>query len=221
MMAQIAEAVKSLATQSLPLPDESFSRFSSLAQGLQGVQPVASILPPTAFPPPLSSDVSGLADTVRSLQSQVKDLSTKLSSILLDSGNHCVRFGNTGFRSPREVLPLIWSQMSTSYFGCFVNAVILLEWIIGNSGEDTLKNMERMHTLKISLLAEVHDLKGLESSLPPLFGDLITFMGRQHTSYFTKVPNAGVWTNGSTETKEFILTNLSMVVEAVRATFGQ
>jgi hypothetical protein len=111
--------------------------------------------------------------------------------------------------------------MKTSYFGCFVNAAILLEWILGNNGEDTLKNMERMHKLKIPSLAEVHSLKGLESSLPRLFGDIITFTGRQHTSYFTKVPTVCVWTNGSTGTKEFILTNLAMVVEAVRDTIDQ
>jgi hypothetical protein len=111
--------------------------------------------------------------------------------------------------------------MPTSYFGCFVNAAILLKWILGNSGEDTLKNMEMMHKLKIPSLAEVHSLKGLESLLPRLFGDIITFTGRQHTSYFTKVPSVCVWTNGSTGTKEFILTNLAMVVEAVRATIDQ
>jgi hypothetical protein len=111
--------------------------------------------------------------------------------------------------------------MPTSYFGCFVNAAILLEWILGNSGEDTLKSYERMTKLKIPSLTEVHSLKGLESSLPRLFEELITFMGRQHTSYFTKVPSVCVWTNGSTGMKEFILANLSMVVGAVWATIDQ
>jgi hypothetical protein len=119
------------------------------------------------------------------------------------------------------VLPLIQEEMKTSYFGCFVNAAILLEWILGNNGEDTLKNMERMHKLKIPSLDEVHSLKGLESCLPWLFGDIITFTGRHHTCYFTKVPTVCVWTNGLTGTKEFILTNLAMVVEAVRDTIDQ
>jgi hypothetical protein len=81
--------------------------------------------------------------------------------------------------------------------------------------------MERMHKLKIPSLAEVHSLKGLESSLPRLFGDIFTFTGWQHTSYFTKVPNVCVWTNGLSGTKEFIMMNLVMVVEAVRATIDQ
>jgi hypothetical protein len=216
---QLASAVQASATRLPYQPADSQLRFTSLAQGLRGASPpgpaAASGSAGTGSIPP------NLVQTVQNLQLQVKDLNTKLASVSLDKGNHCVRFGNAGFRNPRDVLPLIQAQMPTSYFGCFVNAAILLEWILGNNGEDTLKNMERMHKLKIPSLAEVHLLKGLESSLPRLFGDIITFTGRQHSSYFTKVTSVGVWTKGSTGTKEFILTNLAMVVEAVRETIDQ
>jgi FtsZ-binding cell division protein ZapB len=216
LAAQFASEIQASATRTMPQPADAFSRFSSLSQGLRGAAPFGVAAPTQAdsLPP-------NLVASVQTLQLQVKELSTKLASVSLEKGNYCVRFGNAGFRNPRDVLPLIQAQMPTSYFGCFVNAAILLEWILGNSGEDTLKNMERMHKLKIPSLAEVHALKGLESSLPRLFGDIITFTGRQHTSYFTKVPSVCVWTNGSTGTKEFILTNLAMVVEAVRATIDQ
>jgi hypothetical protein len=154
------------------------------------------------------------------LQSQVKELNSKLATVSLETGSRSVQFGNAGFRVPRDLLPHIQAQMPINYFGCFVNGAILMEWILGNNGEDTLKNMERMHKLKIPSLAEVHALKGLEACLPRLFRDTITFTGR-NTSYFTKVPNASVWTNGSTGTKEFILGNLPMVVEAIRNTIDQ
>jgi hypothetical protein len=111
--------------------------------------------------------------------------------------------------------------MPTAYFGCFVNAAILLEWIQGNVGDDTLKNMETMRKLKIPSMAEVHALKGMEAALPRLLGDVITFTGKQNTTFYTRVPSASVWTNGSTGTKGFILGNLAAVVSAVRANIDQ
>jgi hypothetical protein len=93
----------------------------------------------------------------------------------------------------------------------------LLEWIQGNIGEDTLKNMEIMHKLKIPSLVEVHSLKGLEAALPRLFGNVITFTGYQNTIFYTKVASALVWTNGSTGTKEFILSSLAMMINAVQS----
>jgi hypothetical protein len=217
---QVAEVVKASTARTPVQPSEPLSRFSSMAHSFYFAQPYVA---PTASTPAqeVPTDLRVLVETVRDLQAQVKVLSAKLSSVSLDKGNHCVIFGNAGFRGPCEALPLIQAQMPTSYFGCFVNSAILLEWILGNNGEDTLKKMERMHKLKTPSLPEVHALKGLESSLPRLSGEIITFTGRQNTSYFTKVPSASVWTNGSTGTKEFILTNLSMVVEAVRATINQ
>jgi hypothetical protein len=78
-----------------------------------------------------------------------------------------------------------------------------------------------MHKLKIPSLAEVHSLKGLEAALPRLLGDVFTFTGKQNMSYYTKVPSVGVWTNGSSGTKEFILGSLAAVVSAVRANIDQ
>jgi hypothetical protein len=67
-----------------------------------------------------------------------------------------VCFGVTGFSGPRDLIPLIQEQMPTVNYGCFVNAAILLEWIQGNIGDDTLKNMDIIRKLKIPPLAEVH-----------------------------------------------------------------
>ncbi len=123
-----------------------------------------------------------------------------------------IRVGGAGFACRRDVVPLVQSQLPTSYFGCFVNAAILMEWIKGNSGGDTLKDMERMHKLKIPSLAEVHSLKGLESAIPRLLGDVITFTGKPNVPYYSKVPSASVWTNVSTGVKEFILGSLPSMV---------
>jgi hypothetical protein len=158
---------------------------------------------------------------VTTLEQKVNDLTIKLTKLGTQQTTATVKFGGAGFASPREVLPVIQAEMKTSYFGCFVNAAVLLEWILGNSGKDTLKNLERMHKLKIPSLAEVHALKGLEAPLPRLFGEAITFTGRQNNTFFSKVGTASVWTNGSTGTKEFILTNLAAVVSAVRANIDQ
>jgi hypothetical protein len=81
--------------------------------------------------------------------------------------------------------------------------------------------MESMHKLKIPSLAEVHALKGLYAALPRLFGEVITFAGRQNTTFYTKIPSTSVWTNGSTGTKEFILGSLPPVISAVRANINQ
>jgi hypothetical protein len=138
-----------------------------LAQGLQGGVP-----PTTAHTSDTEgSDLPDLIATFQILKMQMKDLNSKLASVALEKGKHCVRFGNAGFRNPRDVIPSIKAQMPRSYFRCFVNAAILLEWLLGNSGDETLKNMKRMHKLKIPSLAEVHSLKGLEcGALPRLLG---------------------------------------------------
>jgi hypothetical protein len=81
--------------------------------------------------------------------------------------------------------------------------------------------METMRKLKIPSLAEVHALKGLEAALPRLLGEVITFTGRQNTTFYSRVPSASMWTNGSTGTKEFILGSLAAVVSAVRANIDQ
>jgi hypothetical protein len=98
----------------------------------------------------------------------------------------------------------------------FVNATILLEWIHRNAcGEDNIKNLDKMKKLHIPLLSEIHSLRGLEAALPRMFGDVITFTGRQNASFYSKVASASVWTNGSMGTKECILGSLSSVVNAV------
>jgi hypothetical protein len=152
MSGLIQESAKRVPSQ----PTYPLSRFASLIQGLRGG---ATGIPPTVLG---SADPSlpDLVCTVKNLQTQVKDFSTKLGGVSKDKGSYCIPFENAGFRNPRDVLSLIKAQMPTSYFGCFVNAAILLEWILGNSGEDALKKMERMTKLKIPSLAEVHSLKG-------------------------------------------------------------
>jgi hypothetical protein len=93
------------------------------------------------------------------LELKVKALDAKLALMMSCTILTTIRFGGAGFSGLRDVMPLVQSQLSTSYFGYFVK---------GNSGGDTLKDMERMHKLKIHLLAEVHSLKGLEAALPCL-----------------------------------------------------
>jgi hypothetical protein len=88
------------------------------------------------------------AATISALELRMRVLDNKFTQLSTNSASSTIKFGGAGFSSPRDVMPLIQARMSTSYFGCFVNAAILLEWIQGNSSEDTLKNMERMHKLK-------------------------------------------------------------------------
>jgi hypothetical protein len=170
---------------------------------------------------PDSSGQASQAVTIAALEQKIRVLDAKMVELSAHSASTTVRFGGAAFSSPRDVFPLIQSEMPTAYFGCFVNAAILFEWIHGNVGDDTLKNMETMRKLKIPSLAEVHALKGLEAALPRLLGDVITFTGRQNTTFYSRVPSASVWTNGSTGTKEFILGSLAAVVSAVRANIDQ
>ena len=161
------------------------------------------------------------AATIASLEQKFRLLDAKFVQLSTHSTSTTVKFGGAGFSSPRDVLPFIQAEMPIAYYGCFVNAAILLKWIQGNVGDDTLKNMETMRKLKIPSLAEVHALKGLEAALPRLLGNVITSTGRQNTTFYTRVPTASVWTNGSTGTKEFILGSLAAVVSAVWANIDQ
>jgi hypothetical protein len=191
------------------------SAFATLQQSLgMGAAPATN---PGASGPTNSAQAS----TILNLELKVKALDAKLGLMMSGTISTTIRFGGAGFSGPRDVVPLVQAQLPLSYFGCFVNAAILMEWIKGNSGGDTLKDMERMHKLKIPSLAEVHSLKGLEAALPRLLGDVITFTGKPNVPYYTKVPTASVWTNGSTGLKEFILGSLPSVVAAVRATIDQ
>jgi hypothetical protein len=199
--------------QSAIPPPAVSSAFAALQQSLAGP---ASVAPGTSIPAN-----SAQASTITQLELKVKALDAKMAAMMTGKISTTIRFGGAGFSGPRDVVPLVQAQLPTSYFGCFVNAAILMEWIKGNSGGDTLKDMERMHKLKIPSLAEVHSLKGLESALPRLLGDVITFTGKPNVPYYSKVPTASVWTNGSTGVKEFILGSLPSVVAAVRATIDQ
>ena len=104
-------------------PGDPMSRFSFLAQGLRNTTAPSSA-PSTSMG---SSDPPNLVASVHSLQHQVKELNLKLATVSLENGNCCVRFGNVGFRAPRDLLPHIQAQMLTNYFGCFVNGAILME----------------------------------------------------------------------------------------------
>ena len=190
------------------------SAFAALQSSLQGT---SATNPSGTFQQTLHAPATSVAQ----LELRIKALDAKLAQMMSGVSTNTIKFGGAGFSGPRDVMPLIQAQMPIAYFGCFVNAAILMEWILGNVGEDTLKNMERMHKLKIPSLAEVHSLKGLEAALPRLLGDVFTFTGKQNMSYYTKVPSVGVWTNGSLGTKEFILGSLSAVVSAVRANIDQ
>jgi hypothetical protein len=190
------------------------SAFATLSHSLGLGDPTPK--PSNSYEP--STDVQA---SISVLEKKVMELTLKLGKVHDTHSATTVKFGGAGFASPRDVLPVIQAEITTSYFGCFVNAAILLEWILGNVGEDSLKSMGQMHKLKIPSLAEVHSLKGLEAPLPRLLGEAITFTGRQNTTFFSKVSSAGVWTNGSTGTKEFILCNLAAVVSAVRANIDQ
>jgi hypothetical protein len=67
-----------------------------------------------------SATIAALKQKVKALDAKCLQLSTHLASTT-------VKFGGAGFSGPRDVMPPIQSQMSTSYFGCFINAAILLE----------------------------------------------------------------------------------------------
>jgi hypothetical protein len=90
---------------------------------------------------------------------------------------------------------------------------------LGQQWQGHPKELGKNAQVKDPLLAEVHDLKGLEAPLPHLLGEAITFMGHQNNTFFLKVATAFVWTNGSTGTKEFIMTKA--VVCAVQANIDQ
>jgi hypothetical protein len=187
---------------------ETFPQEQSGGTGSYGGSPAATIQ-------------AAQTTTIAALEHKVKLLEAKFAQLSSHSTSTTVKFEGAGFTSPRDIIPLIQAEMPTSYFGCFVNAAILFEWIQGNVGDDNLKNMETMRKLKIPSLAEVHALKGLEAALPRLLGEVITFTGRQNTTFYSRVPSASVWTNGSTGTKEFILGSLAAVVSAVRANIDQ
>jgi hypothetical protein len=162
------------------------------------------------------------ASTIAQLEIHLKALDAKFIQFTKGGTTAAtIQFGGAGFTCPRDSMSLIQAQISTSYFGCFVNVAILMEWIHGQVGEDTLKSMECMTKLKIPLLVEVHSLKGLEAALPRLLGGVIMFTGRQNTSLYSKITMGAVWTNGSTGTKEFILGSLAAVVSTVGANIDQ
>lgn len=232
-VASLAVKVNSLVVPSPPVVAPTFatgaSTFATLQQTL-GLTSGASVPPASSIPATAttghdasSAIMASQAATIAALEQRVRALDTKFAQLSNNTASSTIQFGGAGFSNPNELMPLIKAQMKTSYFGCFVNAAILLEWIQGNSGnnEDALTYMNKMHKLNIPSRAEVHSLKGLEAALPRLFGDVITFTGRQNATFYTKVASASVWTNGSTGTKEFILGSLAAVVNAVRATIDQ
>jgi hypothetical protein len=120
------------------------STFSSLSQCLGlGASPQVTY---TQQVPLSSNQVNQLPNesppallaTVAALEQKFNDLTKQFTKLGTQQTTATVKFGSACFASPQEVLPVIQAEMKTSYFGCFVNADVLLEWILGNSSKDTL-----------------------------------------------------------------------------------
>jgi hypothetical protein len=94
------------------------------------------------------SEHAARASIIAALEQKVRILDANMVQLSSNAASTTVHFGGAGFASPRDVLPLIQAEMPTAYFGCSVNAAILLEWIQGNMGDDSLKSMETMRKLK-------------------------------------------------------------------------
>jgi hypothetical protein len=133
----------------VPVP----SMFASLQQSLGAGVPAGN---PGTFPQeqgdgtvlyggsPAATMQAAQTTTIAALEHKVNLLEAKFTQLSSHSASTTVKFRGAGFTSHRDVIPLIQAEMPTSYFGCFVNAAILFEWIQGNVGDDTLKNMEHL-----------------------------------------------------------------------------
>jgi hypothetical protein len=152
LAAKVQTLTIGLANSSAPQQPPGPSLFASLSQSLGSGVPTATLGSATqgqgsgAMASSSAAAVQAAqASTIASLEQRMKLLDAKLGQLSSHSASTTVNFGGAGFSSPRDVIPLIQAEMSaTPYFGCFVNAAILFEWIQGNLSVTTLSKIWKL-----------------------------------------------------------------------------
>jgi hypothetical protein len=109
-------------------------------------------------------------DVIKSFESRIENLSTRLSKVTADTDEQAVRFGGLGFRSHREANAWLAIHLPSHHGGLIVDAHVVLEHVqVQSVGNDSIKTMESLTKLRIKTMSDSLAMTSFEQKVPRFF----------------------------------------------------
>jgi hypothetical protein len=109
-------------------------------------------------------------DVIKSFESRIEDLSTRLSKVTAETDEQAVWFSGLGFRLSREANAWLVCHLPAHHCGLIVDVHVVLEHIQAQSfGQDSIKTLESLIKLKIKTMADGLAMTSFEQKMPRFF----------------------------------------------------
>ena len=132
----------------------------------------AKQLPGSEFEPPSADDLKPewVEDIIKSFESRIEDLTTRVSKVTADNDEQAIRFAGLGFRSIREASAWLAIYMPDHHCGLIVDVHTVMEHIqVQSFGQDSIKTLESLIKLKIKTMADALAMTAFEQKIPRFF----------------------------------------------------
>jgi hypothetical protein len=109
-------------------------------------------------------------DVIRSFETRIEELSTRMARITADTDEQAVRFAGLGFRTSREANAWLVMHMPAHHCGLIVDVHTVMEHIqVQSFGQDSIKTLESLIKLKIKTMADGLAMTSFEQKMPRFF----------------------------------------------------
>jgi ubiquinone biosynthesis protein UbiJ len=134
-------------------------------------------------------------DVIKSFESRIEDLSTRLSRVTAETDEQAIRFAGLGFRSAREANAWLMIHMPAHHCGLIVDVHTVLEHIqVQSFGQDSIKTLESLIKLKIKTMADGLAMTSFEQKLPRFFKKGTTHkVIKNDASHFDTIASFDEW----------------------------
>jgi hypothetical protein len=141
-----------------------------------------------------------LEDVVRTLETRLDDMSTRVSKITAQTDESAIRFAGLGFRSPKESNAWLVLKMPDHNCGMIVDIHVVMEHVWASIGnKESIVLLEKLLKLKIKHLAEGLAMTSFDNQVPRFFSKATGHkVIRADESYFDAIPSFEEWDHPTT-----------------------
>jgi hypothetical protein len=141
--------------------DAAMAQFGTLPQRSQQPAPTRA----ASEPKPEWVD-----DVIKSFETRIEDISTRLSKVTADTDEQAVRFAGLGFRSHKEAHAWLEIHLPSHHCGLIVDVHVVFEHVHAQIfGTDSIKTSQSLIKLRVKTMADSLAMTSFEQKVPRFF----------------------------------------------------
>jgi hypothetical protein len=154
----------------------------------------------------------------KSFEEDLKEVRAEVSQMNTENKPHVIiKFTGLNLDSLSKVWAWISSQVASKDIGLVLDPHTVFEHIFANaSGGDFLKNLERVHKLQISTLAQGYSMLGVEQAIPKVLSKAGTVVIKDDSSYLSYIAMWSDWDYPNTGLRQSIKQELEVFKKSQR-----